>query len=200
MIGWNARRAWLCVLGAGWLLPWTAAAEEGPPVPVIAWQDARDYLGREVEVVGKVIRAHKSGPGNVFLNFAEDWKGTLDIYIPKAVVSQFPQAPDQLYQGKMVKIRGRVKDFRGNPSLTVTGPGDVTVLPDDAPHVRLKFNLVDSLVHAFGGRRHEQVSPVRPAVEHQRAVLLRHDPEAPSRHRPARQRQPARGNQQVRWT
>jgi len=59
----------------------------------IAWTDAADFIGQDVRVVGKVARTYKSGPGNVFLNFTQDWKGTLSIYIPRAALANFAPAP-----------------------------------------------------------------------------------------------------------
>ncbi|HSW43980.1 MAG TPA: endonuclease/exonuclease/phosphatase family protein, partial [Phycisphaerae bacterium] len=115
-----------------WPLTALPAADEAAPVPVISWQDARDHLDREVAVVGKVVRGNKSGQGNVFLNFAEDWKDTLSVFIPKQTVELFPQSPDELYQGKTIKVRGKITLYRGSPSLTVNEPSAVAVLPDDA--------------------------------------------------------------------
>lgn len=128
------RKAWLvlplvCFMTAGWDPPIARAAEE----KTISWQDARDHVGEDVAVVGRVVRANRTGSGTVFLDFAQDYRGTLSVHIPAQAAARFSAPPQDFYRGKMVRVRGKIVLFKNDPSLTLTDPGHIAVLPDDTP-------------------------------------------------------------------
>ncbi len=118
---------WLLTTGLG------AALAQAADDKVISWQDARDHVGEDVAVIGRVVRANRTQTGVVFLNFAQDYRGTLSIHIPAQAASKFPSPPQELYRGKMIRVRGKLILFKGDPSLTLTEPGSISVLPDDTP-------------------------------------------------------------------
>ena len=87
---------------SAWLLPghaWTAAAEEvakrdvesakasispirlDEAVPTISWEHAGSFVGREVFAVGRIVRTGRSRSGHTFLNFAEQYRDTLTLFI-----------------------------------------------------------------------------------------------------------------------
>ena len=121
--------------------PGESDSAAGPPsvfgtpaaLPTILWRDAGAHVGREVYVVGKVIRANRSRTGHVFLNFDEDYRHTTTIFIYRSDVKKFPESPDALYRDKVIKVRGFITDRNGQPNISVVTPDRIAVLPDDAP-------------------------------------------------------------------
>ncbi|MBI4579671.1 MAG: hypothetical protein HY718_08220, partial [Planctomycetes bacterium] len=101
-------------------------------LPTIAWQDAAAYLDEEVLVVGRIARAGASKTGHVFLNFDREGRDSLTIFIDRSKIDRFPLAPAAMYRGKVVRVHGFVQEYNGRPDISVTGPDDLVVLPDDA--------------------------------------------------------------------
>ncbi len=101
--------------------------------PTIAWQDAARFVGEQVEVVGRIEHAGKSRTGHVFLNFARQYRGTLTLFIDRKVVDAFPESPDKLYRGKLLKVTGRVYLHQGGPNIALKSPDQIQLLPDDTP-------------------------------------------------------------------
>ncbi|GMU22520.1 MAG: hypothetical protein AMXMBFR13_26060 [Phycisphaerae bacterium] len=102
-------------------------------IPTIAWQQAGDFLEREVFLVGKIVRTGQSRTGHVFLNFDRDFRNTPTLFIYSDNVKRFPRPPAKLYQGKMVKVRGFLYQHGGAPNLSITSPERIEILPDDSP-------------------------------------------------------------------
>jgi len=100
--------------------------------PVISWADARAYMGREVFVVGKVAVA-KQTKTMFFLNFTRQFRGTLTIAIRAADARAFETPPDKAFADKVIRVHGWITEFKGAPEILVTRPGQITILPDDAP-------------------------------------------------------------------
>jgi endonuclease/exonuclease/phosphatase family metal-dependent hydrolase len=101
-------------------------------IDTISPQAAAAYLDREVYVVGRVARTD-SRTGHVFLNFDRQDRDALTIFIDRQNVGNFPEPPDKLYRGKLIRVHGFVYEFKGKPNLSARGPEEITILPDDAP-------------------------------------------------------------------
>jgi len=102
-------------------------------LPTVAWNDAGAYVGREVYVVGKVVRTGSSRTGHVFLNFDPDYRHTTTIFIRSENVKAFPQPPQNLYRNRLIRVRGFPYEMNGQPNISVASPDRITILPDDAP-------------------------------------------------------------------
>ena len=100
------------------------------PSGVIPWQDAGKYIGHEVVVEGDIVRTYNSGKA-AFLNFDEDWQHTLNIVIFASDFDAFPQLPDQLYNGKHIRVHGKIKKYRDAPEIVVESPDQIEVLADN---------------------------------------------------------------------
>ncbi len=96
-------------------------------LPVISWQDAAQYVGENVVVEGRIVRTYNSGKA-AFLNFTEDWRGTLSVVIFARDFPAFPGPPDDIYLHKQVRVRGRIKRYRGAPEIIVRSPAQIQVL------------------------------------------------------------------------
>lgn len=111
-----------------------------PPGGIVGWQDAGQYIGQKITVEGDVVRTYNSGRV-AFLNFAEDYEGTLSVVIFAADFTKWPQPPDQLYLGQRIRVTGKVKEYQGAPEIVVekpdqievVGPAQATVSPTATP-------------------------------------------------------------------
>lgn len=102
-----------------------ASASQEENLPVISWEKAGDYVGKKVIVTGKVVRFHDSGKAT-FLNFHEDWKGKFVAVIFTTTGCSFPGAPGDLLMGKDIRIRGKVKMYKGSPEIVIESAAQLT--------------------------------------------------------------------------
>jgi endonuclease/exonuclease/phosphatase family metal-dependent hydrolase len=115
-----------------------AAISTAEAVPTIGWQDAGNYIGREVFVVGKIVQTGKARTGHVFLNFQKE-RGKFTAFIKKDVAANFTEPPEKALRGKTVKIRGFITEYKGAPEIAVSAPdkievvGEGTTAPASAP-------------------------------------------------------------------
>lgn len=129
------RKNMLFVLVAVVAASWSVRANEPaiPPeaaLPVIGWRDAGKYLDREVIVQGRIVEA-KSIKKICFLNF--DAARTFTAVVHESNYKNFPQPPDTLYAGKLVRIRGIVSEYKGKPQIEIVRPDQVRVLEKEEP-------------------------------------------------------------------
>lgn len=102
--------------------------DSGPP-PLISWRDAGRYMGREAMVEGEVVRTYHSGKA-AFLNFDANWRETLSVVIFASDFDAFPQRPDKLYRGKRIRVRGKIKEYKGAPEIVVESPDQIDILAE----------------------------------------------------------------------
>jgi endonuclease/exonuclease/phosphatase family metal-dependent hydrolase len=101
-------------------------------VPVISWADARAYMDREVFVVGKVVLTKKTKT-MFFLNFSQQFRGTLTIAIRAGDAKGFDTPPDKAFADKVIKVHGWITEFKGAPEILGTRADQIAILPDDTP-------------------------------------------------------------------
>jgi len=102
------------------------ADDEGSP-PVIGWQDASDHIGDLAIVEGTVVATKNTGKA-CFLNFHPDWKHHFTAVILAGDFPAFPDAPEDRYRGRVVRVRGRIKEYRGKPEILVRNPSQITTV------------------------------------------------------------------------
>jgi endonuclease/exonuclease/phosphatase family metal-dependent hydrolase len=103
-------------------------------IPTIAWQDAADFMNREVFVVGKIVRT-KRIPRFCFLDFHEDFANHLTLVIPADHIDNFPAPPNETYRDKIVKARGWISEFKGAPQMYIARPDQIQIL-DTMPDLK----------------------------------------------------------------
>ncbi len=115
-----------------------------PASGVIDWQDAGAYLGQRLTIEGDVVRVYNSGKA-AFLNFAEDYQGKFSVVIFAADFEQWPEPPDQVYQGQRVRVTGKIKDYKGAPEVIVESPQQIETLGPvrETPAVAQRFEMVE---------------------------------------------------------
>ncbi len=105
-------------------------AEEG--APVIPFEQAGEHIGQTCFVYGRVVLTKNIG-SRCFLNFHPDYRHHFTVVINRANYGHFPEPPEKMYEGKDVKVFGRVIEYNGTPEIMVAGPDQITVLTDGFP-------------------------------------------------------------------
>lgn len=116
-------------------LPIAVAVAEDPlpadaALPVIDWKDAAKFMDKEVIVQGRIVQARDIGK-ICFLNFDGARTFTAIVHAPN--YKNFTLPPDQLYGGKIVRIRGTISAYKGKPQIEVVKPEQITVLEKELP-------------------------------------------------------------------
>jgi len=93
-----------------------------PPRGPVPWYEAGRYLGRTIQVEGRVTGIRDAG-GVYRLLF--DPEERFVVVIPKAEAHRFPL---QSYVGRRVRVTGRVRAFRGRPEIVVKSPRQIEVV------------------------------------------------------------------------
>lgn len=111
-------------------------ADEGRPQ--VLWQEARQVVGKTAFVAGKVIGVPTVGT-ITFINFDEKRPVRFAGVIRQESLANFPKPPAEMYNGKIVRIRGNVSLYRDQPQIIVSSPEQVEVLgalpsASSAPH------------------------------------------------------------------
>jgi hypothetical protein len=105
--------------------PGPRGAERG--LPVISWEAAGQFYGREVIVEGKIVAAKNTGRA-CFLNFHRNWKRYFSAVIFARRFERFPAPPETLYLGRTVRVTGRVRDYQGKPEVVIDSPEQIKII------------------------------------------------------------------------
>lgn len=99
-------------------------------IVVIDWKDAHKHMDQEVIVQGRIVQARDIGK-ICFLNFDGARTFTAVVHAPN--YKNFTLPPDQLYGGKILRIRGVISTYKGKPQVEVSHPDQITVLEKELP-------------------------------------------------------------------
>jgi len=92
---------------------WSSLAGEAIPACY-----ARNYIGQEKIVEGKIADSYKSKSNTVFLNFEVPYPNNcFTAIIFSSSLNSFPQNPQDYYKGKVVRVKGTIKDYKGKPEI-----------------------------------------------------------------------------------
>ena len=94
---------------------------------VIPWDLAGTYIGKSMSVEGKITRTHNSGKA-CFLNFHNNWTRYFSLVIFSNAFHRFPEKPEEFYLDKFVRVKGRIKLFRGRPEIVLDRPDQIEVI------------------------------------------------------------------------
>lgn len=96
---------------------------------VVDARAAGEYVGKAAAVEGVVERAHvDEGSGLVFLNFGPNPRRDFVVVIRPPFTALFASPLPDGYQGRRVRVRGVVEDFRGQPQIVVQLPEQIEVI------------------------------------------------------------------------
>ena len=93
----------------------------------VSWEEAGQFIGQTITVEGDVVRTYNSGKV-AFLNFSRDYQGTFTVAIFASDFNQWPQPPDQFFDGQRIRVTGAVKEYQGAPEMVVESPAQIEVL------------------------------------------------------------------------
>jgi DNA/RNA endonuclease YhcR with UshA esterase domain len=94
---------------------------------VISWKDAASYYGEYKTVEGTIVATYNSGKA-CFLNFHSNWKKYFTAVIFRSDFHKFPDNPEQYYDGKKVRITGKIKEYQGKPEIILKSPSQIEIL------------------------------------------------------------------------
>ncbi|MCW5853463.1 MAG: endonuclease/exonuclease/phosphatase family protein, partial [Anaerolineae bacterium] len=98
-----------------------------PPLPIIPWTQARQYLGQTVRAEGTIVTTRNTGRVT-YLNFSRNFQTDLKIVIFPAEAARFPQPPELMFDGRTVRVTGKVEEYQGAPEIIVRDPQQIEVL------------------------------------------------------------------------
>jgi len=104
-----------------------AATEVRSATETVNWQEAAAFAGQTVAVEGRVVDTYNSGNA-VFLNFDEDYRHTFKVVIFPDAWPSFPRPPEEMYRGRLVRVRGQIKMYQGAPEIIVETPDAIEIL------------------------------------------------------------------------
>jgi len=179
----------LAAAGAGPATQPAIGPDEGRPH--LSWEHADAVVGRVAFVSGRVVGVSHQGRAN-FLNFAEDRdkiepprRGFVAVVFNEYLAG-FPDSLENLYAGKMVRVRGMVTTYRGRPEIQVRDPDQIAVLESPpetqipaAPPLRTGeevtvatynvLNLFDELDDPY---RQDETTPTKPREQMERLAAV----------------------------
>ena len=87
-------------------------------VECVSIEKAKDHIGQDVCVVGKVHRIGFSDSGTAFITFCEDYKNC--PFTAVVFARDMDKAGNlQMFEGRELEVTGRVKDFHGTAEIVV---------------------------------------------------------------------------------
>ncbi len=155
--------------------------EEGRPQ--VTWQEARPLVGQVAFVAGKVINVNRAGRVT-FVNFDEQRPARFTAVIFEENLTNFPKPPKEMYEGRIVRVRGVVSLFKDQPQIVVTKPDQIEILdklpptsiPKKAAASKAKpgeivvgaYNLLNLFDDHDDPYRNDEPTPAKPRAELER--------------------------------
>lgn len=105
---------------------------------VISWEDAHKYYGKYVTVEGKIVATYNSGKA-CFLNFHTNWREHFTAVIFASSFNKFPPQPERYYDGKIVRVTGTIKEYKGKPQIIVKDRSEIKIFKNRRWKLSRKF-------------------------------------------------------------
>lgn len=94
---------------------------------VISSDDSVRYVGGVKTVEGKILGTHRTNDNTVFLYFHDPHEGYFMIVIRRNDLVNFNFPPEIFYDGKEVRVTGKIQLFQNGPAIFVQNPSQVEV-------------------------------------------------------------------------
>ena len=105
-----------------------AIAARGDKPIVIKDSEAIHYVGKEVEVRGRVVAVTTSPLGTTFINFGGEYPSQKFAGFIAAGSSMATDQRLTMIQGKIISITGTIELREGKPEINVVSPAQIKVL------------------------------------------------------------------------
>ncbi len=115
------------LLGLALALSAGGAAAVSPPV--VSWRDAGAQVGQVVTVEGDVQSARIEGDTYV-LEFAAGDPAAFRAVLLLPLFASAPPRPERVYQGRRVRVSGRVQQFRGRPEMVLRSADQIELMDE----------------------------------------------------------------------
>ncbi len=106
---------------------WLAAVALVRADAVIPWQSAGTYEGDLVTVEGDVARARLEAD-TCILEFSATDETAFRVVLIIPLLTDLPRQPQRLYEGKRVRVSGKVTSWQGRPEMIVRTPDAIEVV------------------------------------------------------------------------
>jgi hypothetical protein len=93
---------------------------------IIPWDLAGNYLNKHMAVEGKITRTHNSGKA-CFLNFHNNFTRYFSLVIFAHAFKKFPDRPEEFYLDKFVRVKGKIKLYKGKPQIILKSPKQIEI-------------------------------------------------------------------------
>lgn len=90
--------------------------------PTIPWTAAPAHVGGRVTIEGVVVQAETTPEGRCVLRFDPDDPAAIHVVLLIPLVTDLPRDPRHLYEGKRVRVTGRITRFQRRLEMVVTPP------------------------------------------------------------------------------
>ena len=90
--------------------------------------NAKEHIGEKQIIEGSVVNGYKSGTDTVFLNFEKPYPNqcfTAVIFSSKLM--NFPENPQDYYNGKTVRVLGEIKEYKGTPEIILEDSSQIEI-------------------------------------------------------------------------
>ena len=76
--------------------------------------------GRVVTVVGQVVSSRYSRSGNLWMNIDKQFPNQIfSLFIKKEDLVNFSGDPQEIFEGQVIAVKGRVREINGTPTIKV---------------------------------------------------------------------------------
>ena len=109
-------------------LSWQRLIPEITGLRVVDACQAGNYYGEEMIVEGKIVDAYRSRTQTVFLNFEKAYPNQCFTgVIFNSDQDKFGEKPEEYYLGKVVRIKGKIKEYQGKPEIILKDPVQIEI-------------------------------------------------------------------------
>ena len=90
--------------------------------------DAKEHIGEEQIVEGRVVGSYKLDDKAVFLNFEKPYPNQcFTAVIWESNWNKFPENPQDYYEGKTVRVSGEIKEYKGTPEIILEDSSQIEI-------------------------------------------------------------------------
>lgn len=103
---------------SGQIINWQKLTSAKTGLKIIKACQANKYIGSTVIVQGKIADTYQSKTKTIFLNFGQPYpQQCFNAVIFPSDLGNFPPRPQEVYLGQTVRIKSRIKEYRGRPEI-----------------------------------------------------------------------------------
>ncbi len=107
---------------------WKKLTPDATGLKIVKACQAENYNNKEVIVEGFVAEGHRSRKNNVFLNFQNPYPNQcFSAVIFYSDLYKFVQNPENFYEKKIVRVKGKIQQYQGKPEIILKDPSQIEV-------------------------------------------------------------------------